>query len=121
MITRFLAVNSLAYLQDKFATAIAESSLVHASVNTDSVVSNKLIRVLATNNADQLTVVGVADGHQEMLFDLDGVIYITPDSWLEPKYKNTQNLDFKFIEAVSIDQVSITATHEMSETFGVIA
>lgn len=121
MIHRFLAVNCLSYLQDQFATAIAESPLVSATTNKDSVVNDTLIRVLSTNNADQLTVVGVADGHQETLFDLNGMIYITPESWLKPEYRNTHNLDFKFIEAISLEQLSITATHEMSEVFGVIA
>lgn len=120
MSSLFLAVNDLSYIQNQFVDEIIKSPLVNGKLSNNCVVNDTLIRALVTNNADQVTIVGVANGHEESLFDLNGVIYITPDSWLKPEYKNIPSWDYKFIKASSIEQVSITATHELTDIFGVV-
>lgn len=114
MKNRFLVTNDLVFLQDHFATAIAQSPLVRTTQNMECSIDGVTVRALTTMEADNLVVVGVAGGHQETLYDLDGLFYITPASWLNPDFINQESSDFKVIEADSILDVSITATQNIS-------
>lgn len=109
---KFLITNDLQYIKEESASSISNSSLILAIQNKAEYLDGHLVCVLLTNNADNITVVGELNGNQQEIFDADGILFITPASWLNPNIKNLNSQDFKFIEACNADDLIIIAMRD---------
>ncbi len=113
MLKRFLITNALMFIQNRYAEQIFNKNGV-VTIDGESA------RIIETSNCDNYTQIGTPGSQESYLFDLDGTFYVVPESWAKQKLLRIANgvnsSDFTFVEAVSVNDLAVTATSDTRPT-----
>lgn len=106
---RFLVTNALIFIQNFYAEQLYRKK-------GELTVNGQTARVIETLNCDHYTQIGTPGSQESYLFDLEGVLYVVPESWAKEKVLRLSQFvnssDFTFVEATNIGNLVVTATSD---------